>query len=251
MHKLDSSITIENVSLEVSTREFKGSNLIQNVLHFIQGPFSQMRMQQKKSIIKNLNLHINSGDRLALIGVNGAGKSTICRLISGIYEPSNGKVKIVGNVRALYESGMVLYSELTGRENARVLVSIFYPDCPELHDAIITDSILFSELGDSIDQPMKIYSNGMIVRLTMSILSARPADILILDEVFDGADEYFRAKINQRVRALINQSGIVIFVSHYRELVKEICNRAILIVDGKVVFDGSIDETYQQYSVKK
>ncbi len=251
MHKLDSSITIENVNLDILTREYKGSNLLQNILHFIKGPFSKMRLQSNKSIIKNLNLKINSGDRLALIGVNGAGKSTICRLISGVYEPSKGNVKIIGNVRALYESGMVLYSELTGRENARVLVSMFYPDCPELHDEIIFDSIQFSELGESIDQPMKIYSNGMIVSLTMSILSARPADILILDEVFDGADEYFREKINLRVRKMINQSGIVIFVSHYRELVKEICNRAILIVNGQIVFDGSIEDTYSHYSSKR
>lgn len=244
-------VNFKNVSLNLNLRSFKTVGLWEQVKHFLMGPFSKERKRAEKLILKNINLEIHQGDRIALIGANGAGKSTICRLIAGMYEPHRGEICILGNVRALFESGMVLYPELTGRENAKVLATLYFKDYPDEIEEIVNESVQFSELGEKIDHPMKTYSNGMIVRLTMSILSSRPTDILILDEVFDGADEFFRAKINARVRSMINQSGAVIFVSHYRELVKEICNRAILIVDGSLVFDGSIEDTYQIYSNNK
>jgi len=212
-------ITFKDVCLEISLRSFNKANALNYLKHFLKGPFSSERVRKKKHVLKSINFNIFEGDRVALIGANGAGKSTICRLIASVYEPQSGEVRILGNVRALFESGMVLYPELTGRENAKVLTALYFQDYIHEIDTIVNEAIIFSELGDKIDQPMKTYSNGMIVRLTMSILSSRPSEILILDEVFDGADEYFRSKINLRVRSMIDNSGAVIFVSHYRELV--------------------------------
>jgi ABC-type polysaccharide/polyol phosphate transport system ATPase subunit len=167
--------------------------------------------------------------------------------MANIYQPSAGKIHFAGKVRALFESGIMLYPELSGRENAEVLCKIYFPELLNEHKDILEEALDFSELGEYVDAPIKTYSNGMLVRLTLSLLSSRPAEVLILDEVFDGADEFFREKLNQRVRNMIDNSGAVVFVSHYQTQVETICNRAILLVGGKIIFDGSLDKAFGQY----
>lgn len=247
MHKHEQLLKLENIGLSFPTRYFKPQSLKEVFIQTLLGPFSKKHMRENKAILKSISFEVKVGDRIGLIGVNGAGKSSLCRIISGIYLPSSGNIKSHGKVRALFESGLMLYPELSGRENAKVLCEIYFPEFANEHEEIINESITFSELGEYIDAPIKTYSNGMLVRLTLSLLSARPAEILILDEVFDGADEFFREKLNARVRSMIDQSGAVIFVSHYQNQIETICNRAILLVNGNLVFDGSIANAFENY----
>lgn len=243
-------INLEKINLSFPTRYFNPQSLKEMFIHFMLGPFSPKHVRQKKEVLKDISFLVNAGDRIGLIGVNGAGKSSLCRIISGIYLPTDGKLHLGGRVRALFESGLMLYPELSGRENAKVLCKIYFPEYASEHEDIIREAIEFSEIGEYLDAPMKTYSNGMLVRLTLSLLSSRPAEILILDEVFDGADEFFREKLSKRVQLMIEKSGAVIFVSHYQNQIENICNRAILLVDGRVVFDGSIANAFDNYRNK-
>ena len=138
--------------------------------------------------------------------------------------------------------------ELTGRENAQLLVEFIFPQIPDEHDDIIKEALEFSELGHFVDVPFKFYSNGMQARLCLSLISARPCELLMLDEVFDGADQFFRKKIAARIRNIIDQSGAVIFVSHSTDQIAEVCNRVLVLDKGRLLFDGSPQEAIKIYS---
>src|SRR5262249_15637671 len=152
--------------------------------------------------------------------------------------PTSGKVTVRGRTRAIFDTSVGIFPELTGRENARILVQFMYPDEYRQHDEIIEESLEFSELGKFVDMPFKMYSNGMQARLCLSLVSAVAPDLLILDEVFDGADKFFRAKISGRVVRLIEDSGAVIFVSHSMDQLAKVCTRVIYLRENKLFFDG-------------
>ena len=176
-----------------------------------------------KVVLNDINFQLRSGDRLGIIGENGGGKSSLCRCISGSYPLSAGKVMRQGDAEIFYD-----------RKKHNI---------PQM----LEESLKFSELEESIDLPVKTYSKGMQLRLTLSILSAVPTDILILDEVFDGADEFFRIKLSQRIGKLISDSGAVIFISHQEEQIMNICTRVIVLKKGEIIFDGDPAEAFKVY----
>ena len=200
-----------------------------------------------KVVLNDINFQLRSGDRLGIIGENGGGKSSLCRCISGSYPLSAGKVMRQGDIRALFESSLSVYPELSERENMSLLAEIFYDRKKHNIPQMLEESLKFSELEESIDLPVKTYSKGMQLRLTLSILSAVPTDILILDEVFDGADEFFRIKLSQRIGKLISDSGAVIFISHQEEQIMNICTRVIVLKKGEIIFDGDPAEAFKVY----
>lgn len=244
-------LDIQDLSLAFPLRLITSSTMREVFISTLAGPFSKKSKKGSFPVLKNINLKIRQGDRIGLIGVNGAGKSTLCRCISGYYQPREGKIIRNAQIRALFEPALGLYPELSGRENARILAEIYFQQYRKEIDSIVEESLEFSELKNFIDAPIKTYSKGMLVRLTLSVLSARPADILILDEVFDGADEFFREKLSVRIRKLIDQSGAVIFVSHYEAQINEVSNRAIVMGEGKILYDGEITAAYALYRALK
>jgi len=197
-------------------------------------------------VLRDVNLQLRQGDRLGLIGMNGSGKTTLCRLLCGMLRPRAGEIRAHGRVEAIFDTGTGVLPELTGRENAHLLAALMYGDRP-LTKAAVEEALTFSELGFFLDTPFKTYSKGMQARLLLSLVSASTSDVLILDEVFDGADIFFREKIRQRMRAKIERSGAVIFVSHGTEQVRELCNRVMVLDKGAVVFDGAPDEGIEKY----
>jgi ABC-2 type transport system ATP-binding protein len=248
MHKTKRILLdIEELKLSFPIRLITVSSVRDVFISTIMGPFSKKYDRSYFLALNNINLKIYEGDRVGLIGVNGAGKSTLCRCISGFYKPQYGKIFRNGKIRALFESSIGLYPELSGRENARILAEIYYPEYLNELESIIEESLEFSDLKDFIDAPIKTYSKGMLVRLTLSLLSAKPADVLILDEVFDGADEFFRAKLAERINKLIENSRAVIFVSHYEAQIESVCNRAIVLSEGQILHDGEINKAYEIY----
>lgn len=244
-------LDIQHLSLSFPMRLMTSSSMRDVFISTLAGPFSKKYERSSFEVLKDINLKIYEGDRIGLIGVNGAGKSTLCRCLSGYYQPLSGNIIRQGQIRALFEPALGLYPELSGRENARILAEIYYPQYRGAIEEIVTESLEFSELGTFVDASIKTYSKGMLVRLTLSILSAKPADILILDEVFDGADEFFREKLSVRLKNLITQSGAVIFVSHYEAQIAEVSNRAIVVGEGKVIYDGEIKAAYALYRALK
>jgi ABC-type polysaccharide/polyol phosphate transport system ATPase subunit len=199
-------------------------------------------------ILNNVNFQVKNGDRLAILGVNGSGKTSLCRTISGMHG-ENKAIKLNGDVRAIFDTSVVVQPELSGRENAWILTNLLFSKySKEERIAILKDAVDFSELDYFIHTPFKLYSKGMKTRLFLSVVSARPSDLLILDEVFSGADTFFNDKISQRVEDMISQSGAVIFISHVEDIVKKVCNRGIVLYNKKIAYDGDIKNAMAFYN---
>lgn len=199
-------------------------------------------------VLNDITFSAYKGDRIALVGKNGAGKSTLCRLLTKIYRPSKGVVKINGSVRSILDPSAIIYPDLTGRENARLMIKLNYPELGNQFEAVLEEALEFSGLGHFLDTPFRYYSNGMKTRLSLALATCLPADVFILDEVFDGADFDFRNKIADRMSRLIEKSGVVFFVSHSEEQVRQVCNKAILIHNGRIVKSGSLDDVFSVYN---
>ncbi len=240
-------LNIEKMRLSFATQVYRANTLRDVFVQTFQDPFSVLlKAQNRLEVIRDLNLKVYEGDRIALVGVNGAGKTSLCRSIAGYYTPTAGKISVHGKVRAIFDTMVGIYPELTGRENAGILVDFLYPNLVDKEEKI-REALEFTELGHFLDTPFKFYSNGMQARLCLAVLTIDPTDLLILDEVFEGADQFFREKIAKRVLSVIERSGAVIFVSHSADQLQRVCNRAVLISEGRVHFDGSVKDTLAAY----
>lgn len=196
--------------------------------------------------INNVNLEISAGEVIGIIGLNGAGKSTLLKTVSGIYPPHEGCVEVVGSVTPLIELGTSFDIQLTGRENILVnwvMLGRPVPPLKELESQIIE----FAELQEFIDMPVKYYSSGMVARLAFSIATAINTEVLLIDEVFSTGDERFVEKAIARMLHLIDSANLVLFVSHNLKMVKQVCNRVIVMHQGRVFADGSPDEMIRHY----
>ena len=240
-------LDVQGVELGFPISRIRNNSLRDAVISVLKKPLTIFKEPEVFHALKNINFQAKVGERIGILGVNGAGKSTLCKCISGFYTPPVGTIVRNGKVRALFEPSLALFPELSGRENLNLLGAIFFDPKEVDVKKIIEESIEFSELGGFIDAPVKTYSKGMLLRLTLSLLSATPTDILILDEVFDGADEFFREKLAARIKNLIDKSGVVIFVSHQDHHLLEVCNRVLLINSGAIVFDGSPEGALLHY----
>lgn len=197
-------------------------------------------------VARGLDFQLRPGDRAALLGVNGAGKTSLCRCIAGQYAPTQGTLRVRGRVRAILETRVGLSPELSGRENARLLARFYYPEATDAIE-LADEAVQFASLGRFADMPFRTYSRGMQARLALSLASARPAEILVLDEVFDGTDAHFRDQINGRLLRAIESSGIVFFVSHAESQIRQVCNRLMLLHEGRLVWDGDVDGGFAEY----
>jgi ABC-type polysaccharide/polyol phosphate transport system ATPase subunit len=187
--------------------------------------------------LNQVTLKIRPGDRLGILGMNGAGKSTLLKTIAGIYAPHQGRVTVQGRITPLMELGAGFDAEQTGRENIYLNGALlgFSPSEMKAKEQAIAE---FSELHEFLDMPVKYYSSGMYGRLAFSIATMTQADILLIDEVFATGDAHFVEKSSQRILQLLEQSNIVIIVTHNLDQIKKLCNRAIVIDKGIVVNDG-------------
>lgn len=241
-------VAIKNVSLTLRKPKYSHSTLRDQFVSSCRSVFSGRKANRQSALIlDNINLTVSKGDRIGILGTNGQGKTTLCRCIAGFYNPQRGSIRRYGKVRGIFDTGTAIYPELTGRENAKLLMHFLYPEQRRNFDELIEEALHFSELGDDLDSPYRTYSNGMQARLYLSIISCLPADILILDEVFDGADRFFREKISQRVLNLIDTSGAVIFVSHSLDQINRVCNRIVVLDNHRIVFDGDVLEGIASY----
>ncbi|MFJ4141184.1 ABC transporter ATP-binding protein [Pseudomonas sp. NPDC089734] len=194
--------------------------------------------------LKDINVRFKDGDRIGLIGHNGAGKSSLLRVLAGIYTPSHGTRSVEGTVRSLFELGAGTDYELTGRTNIERLARLYGYSLHQVK-ADIHELEAFSGLGGYLDLPVRTYSSGMQLRLLFSISTLYPSDILLIDEVFGVGDEAFQDKARQRMEAMMTRSRIVIMASHSRELIHKFCNKTIKLEAGEVVGVTSIGGRYE------
>lgn len=237
----DYILEIANFSITYNVPFYKSQSLRDLFVSAISSPVEFIfKTNDKILVLDNISLKIKRGDRLGILGNNGSGKTSFCRYVAGIYRPLQPlSFRLKGVVKGIFETDATVFPELSGRENLHILTHFFYPElCSIERRKIIQETEDFCDLGKYIDVPFKLYSKGMKARLFLSLISSRPVDLLILDEVFNGADYFFNEKITKRMTDTIKKSGAVIFVSHSHELIQEICNRVIVFKNKKIVFDG-------------
>ena len=196
--------------------------------------------------LKNIDLEIVAGDRIGIIGHNGSGKSTLLRLLSGVYEPSSGKIQRSGSVSSLVDISLGINGENTGRENIFLRGKLLGLSRKEI-DEKIDEIIEFSELGEYINLPVRIYSSGMLLRLAFSVSTSITADILIMDEWLSVGDGAFAERSSQRLRNLVDESEILVIASHTLELLKETCNKIVWLEHGLIRKVGPTQELLPEY----
>ena len=207
---------------------------------------SQPREDTSFLALNELSLSIQVGERVGIVGHNGAGKSTLLKTICGIYEPSKGSVQVKGQIAPLLEIGAGFQPELSGRQNIYLNGAILGYSKQSLSE-IEAEVIAFTELGQFIDTPVKYYSTGMYMKLAFAIATAVHPDILILDELFAGGDAQFISKAEQRMFDFVDNSSILLFVTHQPELIRKLCNRVNWMGHGKIILDGEANLVLDKY----
>lgn len=200
--------------------------------------------------LKNISLSLREGDRVGLIGHNGSGKSTFLRLLARIYEPSHGKILIDGHVSPMLDIMQGIEAEFTGIENITTRGTLLGLTRQQIKDKT-AEIAAFSGLGDYLSMPIRTYSSGMMVRLAFSISTSIRPDILLIDEVFGAGDSDFMERARQKMISLLEQSSIVVLATHSDDLIKEFCNKALLLEGGSIKYFGDVHQALEIYHNKK
>jgi lipopolysaccharide transport system ATP-binding protein len=198
-------------------------------------------------VLRDISFRVEPGEAVGIIGMNGAGKSTLLKLITGTTQPTTGTTYREGRIAAMLELGMGFHPDFTGRQNvfmAGQLLGLTGSDIVALMPVIES----FAEIGDYIDQPVRIYSSGMQVRLAFSVATALRPDVLIVDEALSVGDAYFQHKSFDRIRQFREEGTTLLIVSHDRQAVQSICDRAILLHAGQLLKEGSPEEVSDFYN---
>jgi lipopolysaccharide transport system ATP-binding protein len=235
------AITVANLGKAYKQYPTRWSRLIEWLV-----PFSKSR-HQLKWVLKDISFKVNPGEAVGIIGINGAGKSTLLKLITGTTQPTTGSVNIIGRVAALLELGMGFHPDFTGRQNVFMAGQLLGMSADEV--AIAMPEIeAFAEIGGYIDQPVRVYSSGMQMRVAFSVATARRPDVLIIDEALSVGDTYFQHKCFERIREFRKQGTTLLIVSHDKGAIQSFCDRAILINDGQLEKQGSPEEIMDYYN---
>lgn len=196
--------------------------------------------------LRNVSFQLSEGESLAIVGSNGAGKSTLLSLAAGLTLPDQGQVRVQGRIAALLELGSGFHRDLTGAENLvlnAALLGLSKKRTNEVFDQIVE----FSGIGEFIDDPLRTYSSGMIMRLAFSIAIQCDPDILLIDEVLAVGDANFQEKSKEALVAFRRSGKSMLFVSHSAPAVREMCDRAIWIDHGSVIMQGRVDDVLDAY----
>ena len=203
--------------------------------------------KEEHIVLHDISFEIPRGEAIGIVGHNGAGKSTLLKIITGTLRSTTGNIRLDGRISAILELGMGFYPDLTGRQNVYHSAGIMGFSQKQI-DEVIDDIEKFAEIGDYFDQPVRLYSSGMQVRVAFSIATAYKPDILIVDEALSVGDAYFQHKSFERIRFLQEKGTTLLLVSHDKSAIQAICNRAILLEKGKVVKDGRPEEVMDYYN---
>ncbi len=196
--------------------------------------------------LKNVSIEISPGERVGLLGHNGAGKSSLLKVMAGLYPISSGAFRVDGSVRALFDLSLGFEPEATGRENV-LYRGLLMGMSPSYMRSIEFEIVEFADIGEFIDYPIKTYSAGMLVRLAFAVSTSVTGDILLLDEVIGAGDAAFMQKAKQRIRQLVESSEILVLASHDLTGMRSLCSRGVVLHHGEIVHDGPIFEAITNY----
>jgi lipopolysaccharide transport system ATP-binding protein len=198
------------------------------------------------TVLRDIDLEVRRGESLGLIGENGAGKSTLLKLLTGVLTPSSGSVSIDGSVGALLELGAGFHPDYSGRDNVAMSAALYGLGRDELRERL-PEIIAFADIGDYIDEPVKHYSSGMVVRLGFAVIAAMKPDLLITDEVLAVGDESFQKKCVKWIEGYLADGGTLILVSHSMYHVQKLCHRACWLHEGAIERYGDVFDVTQAY----
>jgi ABC-type polysaccharide/polyol phosphate transport system ATPase subunit len=196
--------------------------------------------------LQDVSLTIDPGEAVGLVGRNGSGKSTLLRIVSGIITPTTGRVEAGGRIASLLELGAGFHPDFTGRENVYLNGSIHGLSRARVRE-VMDEIVSFAELEQFIDLPVRTYSSGMFMRLGFSVAAHIRADVLLLDEVFAVGDEQFQRKCFGKIAEFKHRGGTIVFVSHDARAVERLCDRAVLLRQGELAFDGPTTDAIAAY----
>ncbi|MBQ6623120.1 MAG: ABC transporter ATP-binding protein [Mogibacterium sp.] len=215
------------------------------------GLFNKKVPYKKNYAVNKLSFEVEKGEGLAFLGRNGAGKSTILKMITGVAYPTEGEIYVNGKVSALLELAAGFDLESSGKENIRLKCNLMGMTDEEI-DAVEQEIIDFADIGEYIDQPLRSYSSGMKARLGFAISVNSNPDILIVDEALSVGDKAFRKKCTEKVRKIMADSNVtLLFVTHSLSTAKDFCQKGIVLEKGKKLFEGSIDEAIAFYEERE
>lgn len=236
--------------------EFKNVTKSYPLYHHIGSGIKELIFNPKRALsllsgrsylaIENISFRVAKGESVALIGRNGAGKSTSLGLVAGVLKPTSGKVSVVGRVASMLELGGGFHPELTGRENIRLNAVLLGLRRKEIN-ARIDKIIEFSDLGEFIDEPIRVYSSGMLAKLGFSVITQVDPDVLIIDEVLAVGDISFQRKCMDTINEFKKKGVTILFVSHNMNDIEKICDRVIWIEDHRLKEIGSAESVISSY----
>ena len=239
------SIELDNLSLIFRVRQNRRVSfkdfIVHRMFHKSVNPFVEVRA------LSNINLTVREGDRLGIVGHNGAGKSTMLKMLAGIYPPTAGERRVNGEISSLFDLNLGFEPEASGWENIAYR-GFLQGETPKTLKAKLPGIAEFSELGDSLNSPVRHYSSGMLVRLAFSVATAIDPEILLVDEVLSAGDMAFQKKCRRRMEEMIERAHLIVMVNHDLDAVLRFCNRAIWLDHGQIRLEGSADYVVSSYS---
>jgi ABC-type polysaccharide/polyol phosphate transport system ATPase subunit len=239
-----SHIVLGDVHLTFTLRNRGASSLKDWVLHKVTG--RQALPAPQVHALQGVSFTVADGERLGVIGHNGAGKSSLLRLLAGVYDPTAGRRIVHGKIGSLFELTLGFEPEATGWENIRYR-GYLQKESPQSLAGKTGAIAEFSELGTALDMPIRYYSSGMLVRLAFSIATAIEPDVLLVDEVLAAGDLTFQQKAMQRIRELMGKARAIVLVSHSLHLLSQMCDRILWLEHGKIRQLGPVKETIAGY----
>lgn len=201
----------------------------------------------RKWVLEEINFTVQPGEAVGIIGMNGAGKSTLLKMITGTTQPTTGSVHITGRVAALLELGIGFHPDFTGRQNVYMAGQLLGYSVEDV-SCLMPEIEAFAEISDYIDQPVRVYSSGMQMRLAFSLATAHRPDVLIVDEALSVGDTYFQHKSFDRIREFRKQGSTLLIVSHDKGAIQSICDRAILLSAGRLAMEGEPEAVMDYYN---
>lgn len=242
------SIELKNASVDFPVYNTSGRSLKKQLVKIATGGIlsTDERGRTVVRALDDLNLSFKNGDRIGLVGHNGAGKSSLLRLLSGVYYPSSGAATINGKVGSLIDVSLGINHEATGRENIYIRAGLLGVNNSVI-DGLIEEIVDFTELGDFIDMPLRTYSSGMHLRLAFAVSTIIRPEILLMDEWLSVGDEGFKDKAERRLAELVKSTNILVVASHSKELILKTCNRVVWLEHGKVRMDSKPEEVVKLY----
>ena len=240
-------IVLEDVTIQIPIYDIGASSLRKMILSkTVGGRFETSGSHLIVDALKDVNFEAHDGDRIALIGNNGSGKSTLLRLLADVYPASSGRVKVVGEVSAMFDPMLGMSLDATGMENIRICGRLWGLSATQVNSSV-DDITEFTELGDYLNVPVRTYSTGMLLRLAFAIATVRDPEILLLDEVVGVGDATFFAKAFDRLQSVIHRSQILFLASHADEILRKICNKAIWLDQGNLMQYGNLESVLAAY----